>query len=281
MSSSRPFGSIIGLRPEYASRYRVLHRHVFPGVLDRIARSHIRNYSIFLHDNVLFSQLEYVGEDYDADMAAMASDETTREWWTLTDPMQVPLQERAPGDWWARLPVVYAAERPAGLVRETTRRAMVAPAPSRLPDDPGRVPASMFEPGIEKLRIFRSRDRLYVYLESSAGPISAVAAALADALALAAVPVEIEEVFHTDGIVLRGWALAGEGSALPAPWYRVPRPPAHSARRTARSHDHGATDRELHSVPHRPGRRVARSAVHGRSEDPAARRGLTPGSSDR
>ena len=209
--SSRPFGSIIGLRPEYASRYRVLHRHVFPAVLDRIARSNIRNYSIYVHDDLLFAYFEYVGEEYAADMAAMAADETTREWWTLTDPMQAPLEERAPGDWWARLPVVCAAERPAGPARDTTRHAMVAPAPSRLPDDPGRVLASVFEPGIEKLRIFRSRDRLYLYVQSHGDEIAPVAAAAAHALGLTAPPGEIEEVFHTDGIVL------SDGTRLPAP----------------------------------------------------------------
>ena len=50
--SSRPFGSIIGPRPEHTSHHRVLHRHVFPGVLDRIARSHIRNYWIYLQNNL-------------------------------------------------------------------------------------------------------------------------------------------------------------------------------------------------------------------------------------
>jgi len=28
----------------------------------------------------------YVGSDWDADMAAIAADEKTREWWTIMDP---------------------------------------------------------------------------------------------------------------------------------------------------------------------------------------------------
>ncbi|RPJ52615.1 MAG: L-rhamnose mutarotase, partial [Acidobacteria bacterium] len=99
----RPIGSIIGLRPESEVQYRALHRHVFPGVLERISRSNIRNYSIFLRDGVLFSHLEYVGADHARDMAAIAADPVTREWWSLTDPLQVPLEEREPGAWWATM----------------------------------------------------------------------------------------------------------------------------------------------------------------------------------
>ena len=67
---TRFFGSTIGLKPDYAERYIALHANTFPGVLRRISRSNIRNYSIHLHDHLLFSYLEYVGTDYDADMAA-------------------------------------------------------------------------------------------------------------------------------------------------------------------------------------------------------------------
>ncbi len=41
-------GSFIKVRPEYEKRYIILHKHVFPGVLSRIRKSNIRNYSIFL-----------------------------------------------------------------------------------------------------------------------------------------------------------------------------------------------------------------------------------------
>ena len=81
------FGSIIGLKPEYEERYIILHKHTFPGVLNRIRKCNIQNYSIFLRDGLLFSHFEYVGSDFDADMANMA-DDTTKDWWKLTDPMQ-------------------------------------------------------------------------------------------------------------------------------------------------------------------------------------------------
>jgi L-rhamnose mutarotase len=98
--------SVIRLRPEYEERYIILHKHVFPGVLKRIRKSNVRNYSIFLLDGVLFSHLEYIGRAYEADMKAMAGDETTREWWKLTDPMQEPFSSHRAGEWWARLDLI-------------------------------------------------------------------------------------------------------------------------------------------------------------------------------
>ena len=37
----------------------------------------------------------------------MAADPVIREWWTLTDAMQEPFAERAPGDWWLTVPEIF------------------------------------------------------------------------------------------------------------------------------------------------------------------------------
>jgi len=99
--------SVIRLRPEHEDAYRALHRAVWPDVLAALARAHVRNYSIFLRDGVLFSYLEYDGDDYPADMAAIAADETTRRWWELTDPCQQPVESAGPGEWWAPAEEVF------------------------------------------------------------------------------------------------------------------------------------------------------------------------------
>jgi L-rhamnose mutarotase len=95
------YASVIRLRPEMEVRYRELHRKAWPGVLAALRRAHVRNYSIFLRDGLLFSYLEYDGKDYAADMAAIAADATTREWWSLTDPCQQPVATATDGQWWA------------------------------------------------------------------------------------------------------------------------------------------------------------------------------------
>jgi L-rhamnose mutarotase len=99
--------SVIRLRPEHEETYRELHRAAWPEVLAALKRANVRNYSIFLRDGLLFSYLEYVGDDYEADMAAIAADEATRRWWQLTDPCQQPLDTIADGEWWAPAEEVF------------------------------------------------------------------------------------------------------------------------------------------------------------------------------
>jgi L-rhamnose mutarotase len=91
---------MIRLRPEHADRYRKLHRAVPRPVLDTLSRAHVTNYSIFLRDNTLFAYYEYTGDDYDADMAAIAADPQTQHWWARTDPCQRPLDSAQPGERW-------------------------------------------------------------------------------------------------------------------------------------------------------------------------------------
>ena len=102
-------GLCIGLKGEAIAEYKRLHAAVWPQVLATIARCNIRNYSIFLKEpeNILIAVYEYHGADFSADMALMAQDAKTREWWTLTDPMQTPFETRKQGEWWARMEEVF------------------------------------------------------------------------------------------------------------------------------------------------------------------------------
>ena len=99
--------SVIGLPPENVEVYERLHADVWPGVLDRLTASNVTNYSIFRHGELLFSYMEYLGEDLEADMAAIAADPTTQEWWEVCMPLQRPLESRKEGEWWKEIPEVF------------------------------------------------------------------------------------------------------------------------------------------------------------------------------
>ena len=101
------YGMVIGIQPEKIEEYKELHAAVWPDVLKMISACNIRNYSIYLKDNFLFSYFEYVGEDFDADMAKMAADPTTRKWWDVCEPCQNPLSSRNEGEWWANMEEVF------------------------------------------------------------------------------------------------------------------------------------------------------------------------------
>jgi L-rhamnose mutarotase len=99
--------SVIGVDHDGIEEYERLHADVWPEVLSRIAASNVTNYSIFRHGDVLFSYMEYVGDNLDADMALMAEDPITKKWWAVCGPLQKPLEDRAKGEWWKAIPEVF------------------------------------------------------------------------------------------------------------------------------------------------------------------------------
>lgn len=102
-------GMVIGIEPERIADYKRTHAAVWPEVLAKIADCNIRNYTIFLREpeNLLFAYFEYHGRDYVADAARMAADKRTQDWWAIHDPMQVGLESRKDGEWWAPAEEVF------------------------------------------------------------------------------------------------------------------------------------------------------------------------------
>jgi L-rhamnose mutarotase len=101
------YGSVIKVRPEKFEEYKTLHAAVWTGVLKMITECNIRNYSLYLQDGYLFSYMEYIGDDYAADMAKMAADPETQRWWDICMPCQKPLETRAEGEWWADMEELF------------------------------------------------------------------------------------------------------------------------------------------------------------------------------
>lgn len=87
----KKIGQIGRLKRECIDEYCRLHEEAvytpqWAGVLDMIHACNIRNYSIFIEDDVVFAYFEYVGSDYAADMKRMEADPTTQLWWKHTRP---------------------------------------------------------------------------------------------------------------------------------------------------------------------------------------------------
>ncbi len=165
-------GALIKVRPEFEERYIILHKHTFPGVLESIKRSNIRNYSIFLLDGVLFSHYEYVGTNFDADMKAIG-DETTKEWWKLTDPMQEPLRTRKENEWWAEMQLLiytgakikpYAEARRTGIVAELNEGAEEAVIKLFKEFDPVLIEL-MKKSNLQNYTVYLKDGKIYMYSE--------------------------------------------------------------------------------------------------------------------
>ncbi len=103
----RRFGQLIGLKSEKEELYKKYHSRIWPEIASMISECNIHNYSIYLFNNLLFAYFEYTGSNFEGDMARMAADEKTQEWWDIMKPMQTPLEERMPGEWWADMEEVF------------------------------------------------------------------------------------------------------------------------------------------------------------------------------
>ncbi|WP_425085720.1 L-rhamnose mutarotase [Ruegeria profundi] len=81
-------GMLNGVKTVKPYEYKRLHAAVRPDVLAHIVKSNIRNYTIFFREpeNLLFGYWEYCGTDFDGDLARMAKDPKTQDWWSFTDP---------------------------------------------------------------------------------------------------------------------------------------------------------------------------------------------------
>ena len=169
---TKRLGQLIKVRPEFEERYIILHENTFPSVLERIRKSNIRNYSIFLLDGILFSNMEYVGSDYDGDMKAIG-DEKTKKWWKLTDPMQEPLPTRKPGEWWAEMELLVNGGEKIKSYTEAQRTGIVVPIKPGCEDEirnifkniDNNLFAAMANANIQNFTAYMKDNKVYVYSE--------------------------------------------------------------------------------------------------------------------
>ena len=88
-------GMVVGIQPDMIERYKALHADLNPGVRDLLSKYHMRNFSIYLgaigEQWYEFGYYEYIGDNYDRDMAQLAREPRNIEWLKMCDPMQIPL----------------------------------------------------------------------------------------------------------------------------------------------------------------------------------------------
>lgn len=102
-------GFRLGLDPTRLEEYAKYHEKIWPEIEAAIHAAGIRNYSIFHHAGDLFAYYEYVGppEEYEQRLATLAEAPRMREWWDIMEPMQIPHEDRKPGEWWAAMTEMF------------------------------------------------------------------------------------------------------------------------------------------------------------------------------
>jgi L-rhamnose mutarotase len=101
------FGQVIKISPEKIDEYACYHANAWPEVNARLKASNIGNYSIYYRDGLAFSYFEYSGNDLAGDMAAIAEDPKTQEWWSVVKPLMTPFENRKPDEFWSDMTEVY------------------------------------------------------------------------------------------------------------------------------------------------------------------------------
>lgn len=105
----RRVGMVIGIKPDQIGAYKALHAESNPGVRDLLAKYHMHNFSIYIHQfddgkYYLFGYYEYTGSDYKGDMDKLGAEARNQQWLAVTGPMQIPL----PGEKsWAMMEEAY------------------------------------------------------------------------------------------------------------------------------------------------------------------------------
>lgn len=109
MAPVRRIAQIVHLKPSAVAAYKECHANVWPEVLQQIEDCNIKDctfpltnlhlkvsdrYSLsdsifFDNERTLFATFKYVGTDFEGDMEKMRANPKVREWWALTDGMQV------------------------------------------------------------------------------------------------------------------------------------------------------------------------------------------------
>ena len=101
------YGQILRLKPGTRDACVRYHANVWPEVAQAIRDGNIRNYSVFLKDDILFAYFEYLGDDLKADWDRMVANPKMQEWWKIMQPMQEPIPTRTEGEWWAIMEEAY------------------------------------------------------------------------------------------------------------------------------------------------------------------------------
>ena len=101
------YGIVIKIKPDKLEEYKKIHSEIWPEVSEIISRHNIRNFSIYNKDDFLFGYFEYIGDDVKKDFEKMSSIPIYKKWLSITDNMQVPLETRHQGEWWAFMEEIF------------------------------------------------------------------------------------------------------------------------------------------------------------------------------
>lgn len=104
------YGMVIKVKSDKLNEYKKIHSEIWPEIKDIIYKHKIRNFSIYHKDGFLFGYFEYIGKDIKSDFNKMSLIPIYKQWLSITDKMQEPLETRSIGEWWAFMEEIFHQE---------------------------------------------------------------------------------------------------------------------------------------------------------------------------
>lgn len=101
------FGDVIRVPAEKYAEYVEKHDNIWPSIVEMMRQANIVNFTIFHRDGYLFKYYEYVGDDYEADMAKLNAIEEHQKWLDFTAGCQQPVDSAKEGEWWAPMEDIF------------------------------------------------------------------------------------------------------------------------------------------------------------------------------
>jgi L-rhamnose mutarotase len=103
VGATKRHGQVIRLREDGAELYIALHAQPWDEVVEDLKRAGYLNYTIFRHGNLLFSYYEL----QEGRVVQPPLDPVVARWLETVMPLQEPLPDRQPGEWWAEMEEVF------------------------------------------------------------------------------------------------------------------------------------------------------------------------------
>ena len=94
--------------PVLIAEYIEYHRNVWPEVLESLKKTGIKSDRIFILRTRLFMLLDVEdGFDPQLDLQIHTASPREKEWQTLMNKFQMPVEEAGEGEWWAQMELIF------------------------------------------------------------------------------------------------------------------------------------------------------------------------------
>jgi len=101
------YAMAVRLKAEKKEFYLKNHQNVWPEILEELKKIKVKNYSIFLKEDFMFGYLEYDGNNFNEDMAKMASIEIVDKWTKLMVDCFNPFPNNDENDSWVMMDEIF------------------------------------------------------------------------------------------------------------------------------------------------------------------------------